>query len=357
MLNDITFLMTGAGAPGAPGILRCYKNNGERNIRIIGVDIKDRVPTICNLDAFYQIPRPSEENFCDTVLNIARQEGAVVIQPLVTKELEVFSSHRTLFEQAGVKLCCSDHASLEIANNKGKLLQFMQKHGLEVPSFFIVHTVQEFRQACDKLCYPEKTVCFKPTVGNGSRGFRIIDHKKDLFKMLFEEKPNSSYISIEQALHIFQSAPQLPELLVMEFLPGNEYSIDILANHGESIAVVPRKRLQLNGGISTDCLIENNPAIIDYCKRIVSSLELDGNIGIQVRADENGIYKILEINPRVQGSIVSCAAAGVNLPYLAIKKALGENIKDSDVHINWGTEMLRYWNEVYYDAAGHAFAY
>ena len=42
MLNDITVLMTGAGAPGAPGILRCYKNNGERNIRIIGVDIKDR---------------------------------------------------------------------------------------------------------------------------------------------------------------------------------------------------------------------------------------------------------------------------------------------------------------------------
>lgn len=355
MLEDITVLMTGAGAPGAPGILRCYRNNGERNIRVIGADIKKRVSTICNLDGFFQIPRPTAKDFCEQLLKITKQENVQVIQPLVTKELEVLSAHRSMFEECGIKVCCAELKHLEIANDKGKLLRFMSEHQMAVPKFYIVHTVEEFKQACERLGYPEKAICFKPTVGNGSRGFRIIDEKKNLYDLIFQEKPNSTYISMEQIVGIFEKASELPELLVMEFLPEDEYSVDVLADSGKTLVAIPRKRLQMNGGISTDCVIENQPDIIEYCRKIVAALSLDGNIGIQVRADENGVYKILEINPRVQGSIVACAAAGANLPYLAIKKALGEPI--GDIHVKWGTEMIRHWNEVYYDDAGLAFTY
>lgn len=34
--------MTGCGAPGAPGIIRCLRKNGERDIRIVAVDRKKR---------------------------------------------------------------------------------------------------------------------------------------------------------------------------------------------------------------------------------------------------------------------------------------------------------------------------
>ena len=37
-MRDITVLMTGCGAPGAPGIIKGFRNNGERSIRLIGVD-------------------------------------------------------------------------------------------------------------------------------------------------------------------------------------------------------------------------------------------------------------------------------------------------------------------------------
>ena len=355
MLHNITILMTGAGAPGAPGILRCYKNNGERRIRVVGADIRAQVPTICDLDAFFQIPRPTSENFCEHILQIAEKESVDVIQPLVTKELEIFSSSRNLFEQSGIKVCCSDSKGLEIANNKRKLLEFMKSRQMKVPTFFTVHNVSEFEEACINLGYPDKPVCFKPSVGNGSRGFRILDHTKDFEKLLFEEKPTSTYSSMEQILSILKSARALPELLVMEYLPGDEYSVDILANHGMVVVAVPRKRLQMNGGISTDCVVAENMEITDYCAQIIKALNLDGNIGIQVRADREGVFKILEINPRVQGSIVACAAAGANLPYLAIKQALGEPV--GDIHIKWGTEMLRCWTEVYYDHTGHAFTY
>jgi len=355
MLQDFTLLMTGAGAPGAPGILRCYRNNGERKIRVIGADMKERVPTICALDAFYSVPKATSPAFCEELLSIAKKEQVRVIQPLVTKELEVLAEHRKMFEAEGIRICCTEGENLAVANDKGRLFAYMESNGMVVPKFHIVHTVEEFEKACHALGYPRNPVCFKPTVGNGSRGFRIIDDKKDLAKLLFEEKPNSTYITMAQTLQIFRQMTAIPELLVMEFLPGEEYSVDVLADHGKTLVAIPRKRLQMNGGISVNCIVENNQEIISYCEDIVASLQLDGNIGIQVRADQNGVHKILEINPRVQGSIVACAAAGANLPYLAIKKALGEPV--GEIQVQWETEMIRCWDEVYYDNAGYAFTY
>jgi len=261
MLQDFTLLMTGAGAPGAPGILRCYRNNGERKIRVIGADMKERVPTICALDAFYSVPKATSPAFCEELLSIAKKEQVRVIQPLVTKELEVLAEHRKMFEAEGIRICCTEGENLAVANDKGRLFAYMESNGMVVPKFHIVHTVEEFEKACHALGYPRNPVCFKPTVGNGSRGFRIIDDKKDLAKLLFEEKPNSTYITMAQTLQIFRQMTAIPELLVMEFLPGEEYSVDVLADHGKTLVAIPRKRLQMNGGISVNCIVENNQEI------------------------------------------------------------------------------------------------
>ena len=38
-MKDLTVLVTAAGNVFMPGTLACLKNNGERNIRIIGADM------------------------------------------------------------------------------------------------------------------------------------------------------------------------------------------------------------------------------------------------------------------------------------------------------------------------------
>lgn len=354
-MNSLTILMTGAGAPGAPGIIQCYRKNGERDVRIVGCDMNDKVSTINMLDAFYQIPPAKDDKFIPRVLEIAIQEKVDVIQPLVTRELELFAKYEKVFAENHIAVCISPLEHLEIANNKGKLLERLKENSIDVPGYVTIQSADEFKSACVKMGYPDEAICFKPTVSNGSRGFRIIDPLNNEYEQLFNEKPNSTYIDIDRAEAILRSREQIPELLVMEFLPGEEYSVDMLVNNGETICAVPRKRLKMNGGISTWCKVEEKDDIIHYCIRIASVLKLHGNVGIQARYDKNGVIKILEINPRVQGSIVCCAAAGVNLPYLAIKQALGEPV--GTITVKWGTEMVRHWKEVYYDAEGHAFAY
>jgi carbamoyl-phosphate synthase large subunit len=102
----------------------------------------------------------------------------------------------------------------------------------------------------------------------------------------------------------------------------------------------------MNGGISIKGEIVKENDVIHYCNEIVQSLGLHGNIGVQVKRDQNNIPLILEINPRLQGTVVHCTGAGVNLPYYGVKMALQEKIPIAD--IVWNCKMLRYWNEVFY---------
>ena len=45
------------------------------------------------------------------------------------------------------------------------------------------------------------------------------------------------------------------------------------------------------------------------------------------------------------GSIVLPAAAGLNLPYFAVKQALGEKLPKNKTFRN--TKMIRYWKELF----------
>jgi carbamoyl-phosphate synthase large subunit len=83
------------------------------------------------------------------------------------------------------------------------------------------------------------------------------------------------------------------------------------------------------------------------------TLGLNGNIGLQFRRDENGLPKLIESNPRVQGTIVLCTASGYNMVYNSVKLALGESPMPFEP--KWGTKMVRYWEEIFYDSDGESF--
>ncbi|HEY6504794.1 MAG TPA: ATP-grasp domain-containing protein, partial [Chitinophagaceae bacterium] len=251
-------------------------------------------------------------------------------------------------ELAGARLIVSPTASLEIANDKSRLYQFLQWRGVAVPDFRVVETTEQFETAAGELGYPGKPICFKPSVSNGSRGFRIISHNMDEHHLLFNEKPNSTFITYNDAVRILSSQP-FPELLVSEYLPGEEYSVDCLAKNGKAVLVVPRLRKKMINGISVEGEFVKEENIIGYCTQIILELQLHGNIGIQVKRSVEGKFLILEINPRVQGTISAALGAGVNLPLLAIKQELGLPIPGEELEVKWGTKFSRYWSEVFYE--------
>lgn len=352
-MTPLTILITGAGAPGAPGIIKSLRLVKERDIRIIGVDMNKDAVGFSMVDASHCVPPADDEAFIPALFDIARQEGARVIIPLVTKELEVLAFHKALFEEKGIVLSVSDPAGLNIANNKYLLMDHCRAHGIPAPAFTLATSVEEFERAVRAHEYPSRNVCFKPPVSNGLRGFRVLTTTTDRLRSLLHEKPNSVLTSLEEILPVLQKADPFPELLVMEYLPGDEYSVDVVADHGRPLVVVPRFREEITMGISSVGVVVEDKEIDEYSRRVVSSLGLHGNIGLQFKRDVQGVPKILESNPRVQGTIVLCTAAGANLVYLAVKVALGEDIERPK--IAWGTKMIRHWEEVYYRSDGTPF--
>jgi carbamoyl-phosphate synthase large subunit len=341
----IRVLMTGAGAPGAAGIIHCLKQESS-----ISLTVADADPNAIGKylsDDFEQIPKAGDASFSDTVLEVCRSKKINVILPLVTKELFPFSKNKNRFESIGTKIIVSSEKAIEIANNKSQCYRYLQDNGIEVPAFFIVRSVEEFIHAASSLGHPQTSFCFKPSVSNGSRGVRIVDDSFDESFHLFHEKPYNLHISYAQAVSILSSRP-FPELLLSDYLPGPEYSVDCLADNGRSVLIVPRLRKKMINGISVQGEFIDDGAIINYCRKIIESIGLHGSIGLQVKMTKENKPLLLEVNPRVQGTIVAALGAGVNLPLLAVQQACDIPIKEKDLQVKWGTGFSRYWKEVFF---------
>ena len=337
--------MTGGGAPGAPGIIRCLKENKSFHITLADANPDAVGRFLC--DDFETIPVASDASFITDVLAVCRKKEIKIILPLVTKELIPFSKHIKEFEEKGINVLVSPSHSLEIANNKSRLYEFLEWRGIPVPAFRVVESVDQFKTAVEELGYPLKPVCFKPSVSNGSRGFRIVSEQMNELDLLFNYKPTSTYLSLPDSIRILSSG-FFPELLISEYLPGEEYSVDCIAKHGQPVLIVPRLRKRMINGISVEGEFVKDETIISYCIQIITALSLHGNIGIQVKRSATGQFLILEINPRVQGTISAALGAGVNLPELAVKQELNLPISSKELEVKWNTKFSRYWNEVFY---------
>lgn len=346
-MDNITVLITGAGAPGAPGITKSLRRVGERQIRIIGIDMDPNSSGFAMVDRWYVGEKAESEEFIPSILQICKREKVNVVIPLVTNELLKFATSTSEFENIGTKVLVSGPEGLRTANNKYLLMKTCREHGIPTPDFCKVNTWNEFEQAVYSLGYPGVPVCFKPPVSRGLRGFRILREDIDRLDLLMNYKPTDIFANLENIYAVLKSAKPFPELLVMEYLPGSEYSVDVLTNNGTALIVIPRRREKIKMGISFVGITENNPEITSYSSQISTLLKLHGNIGFQFKLDSDGVPKIIESNPRVQGTIVLCTAAGINMVYDAVKLALGEPISDKQEDIRWNIKMIRYWDEVY----------
>ncbi len=351
---NVTVLLTGIGAPGAPGVIRSLRLVQDRAVRIVGVDMNPLAPGRFLADHFETVPGARESDFIATVAAICRKQRVDVVLPLVTGELIKFAEASPAFLAAGTVVSVSRADALRLAIDKGRLFAALRAAHMAVPRHVSVTSGPDLLRALRDLGYPDQEVCFKPSVGDGGRGFHRIVPPSDRLQSLFAEKSGSYGVTYDEIERLVTAAGahDIPEVLAMEYLPGREYSVDLLADHGRVLVAVPRLREQTAGGVTTTGVTCMEEDVIRYASDVVARLGLHGNIGVQARRDRDGGVRIVEVNPRIQGSIVHCTASGVNLPYLAVRLALGPPPLVEPLDVKWGVRMQRYFAEVYSDADG-----
>ncbi len=343
-MRDITVLATSAGNDGFPAVLDALKANGERNIRVLGVDSDEAAAGIRICDKGWTVPsRIAAKELLDQLLSIARAEQVDVLYPLSTEDQEFFALHRSAFESVGIKVVTSSLEALRVSNDKLALLRRATEAGVPCPVFVELTDVSELDALVQHLGFPAQPCVIKLNRGTGSRGVKIIDANIDPTERLFDRMNHR--VGLDDVKAGLCHPSMLPPLHLCEYLPGREYSVDVLCNNGKTISSVVRDRKSTLFGMATHAIVVDLPVIDQHARSIVEACGLSYVVNVQFRCREDGTPCLLEINPRIPGTIALSTAAGINMPYLAVKLVLDEPIGPLQKPV-FGTQLARYWSTI-----------
>ncbi len=324
-----------------PNIISMLRGIANVN-KIVGIDMNDQNPGRFLVDKFYQSPRSDNDDFIPFVLDICNKEHIDIILCTSTQNsLIPLKKNEHLFNEIKVKIPGTNIDDLLIANDKGLMLTKVRNSGIGCPKFFIPDSIYEF----NSFLSTNKNVIVKPRVSSGSRGFRIL---KDNYKMGYDDivgksDDSSKIINSNTYKDIMNKHGNFSDILMMEYLEGQDYSVYVLADKGESLVTIPFKRLKPKDGVSLVSEVDMNQYVIDYVKKIVKLFNLDWVVNIQLKLSPENKPLIYEINPRLAGSVILTKGADCDLLKYGLDTILNKDIK---INKPKRCKMIRYYTEV-----------
>ncbi|MFT4284847.1 MAG: ATP-grasp domain-containing protein [Protaetiibacter sp.] len=152
----------------------------------------------------------------------------------------------------------------------------------------------------------EFPVFAKPRSGAGSRGIRVVPDRAAL-----------------------EALPTDEGLIVQDLLPGEEYSVDVIADAaGRVVAAVPRTRTRVDSGVSIAGRTVRDPELEETAAAVARAIGLVGVANVQLRRDRAGRAALLEVNPRFPGALPLTIAAGVDIPSLVVDLFTGRALPE-----------------------------
>ena len=153
---------------------------------------------------------------------------------------------------------------------------------------------------------PGYPVFIKPAVGQGSQGARIIRDRSHLEEALSEGQ----------------------EYTICEYLPGEELTVDCFTDrHGSLLVISPRSRERIRAGIAVRSrnlpLTEELQSIAEDINR---RLSFNGAWFFQVKKNAAGQFRLLEIAPRIAGTMGLTRNLGINMPLLTLYNFWGIDV-------------------------------
>lgn len=336
-LEQINVLITAVGGPTGLGILKCLK--GIENLHLIGTDSQRHTAGNMFCDKLYCISRVSNlEEYKKEIAEIVRNEKIDIIFPTLQDEIVIYQEFK---EELQTKVALPLSHNFEVLIDKEKLYKYLEENNLNeyIPKYQVFQTNDELKQIIKQRFNDDQYVCVKGVQGHSGLGFGILTNRKNYLEAL--SKGINKVYNIEDYYEINSNSRRI----VMEYLSGVEYSVDVLMHDGEVIVAVPRRRDRVSNGIVIDGIVEKNQEIIDMASKIAQSIAYNGFINLQFINSNEG-YKVTDVNSRFCGSQVMSFGADVNFPYLYIKY----NLMNDYVTVSpkWNTRMLRYWESCFF---------
>ena len=340
-MRPLTVLVTASGAPGTAALLRALRQNGERELRLVGTDMSERAIGRFLCDAFVQVPPGSDPGFAGAILDVCRRQRVDAVLPQSSHDLQGLAEARARFE---IPVLVSGPETIRRTNDKAECYRLLDEIGVRVPGWRRVRGREPFVAAAGELGYPERAICFKPVHGSGSRGFRVLDPQLDRRHQLLHERPGSLAMRLEEVAELLPEVGG-EELLVMELAQGEERTVDGIADGARILLGHPKTRESLRAGLAMYFRTLADERLLAAAERIVAALGIEHFFNVQLVGE-----CVIEVNPRISTVVYQ---EDLNLPYLGLKHALGEIDADElavyQRRIRPTRRALRFFDQVEWD--------
>ena len=302
-------LIPGAAAPAGINAIKSLKMATFKG-KIVATDSSHLSAGFFMADFAEEIPEAENDSFVYRLFEIIERHNVEVLLPTSGFDIYPYSENRKKLAEIGAQAVVSDRDSLEICRDKMLTFDTLSK------SFEYPFTTMQ----------PDRIRAFpiiaKPRFGKGSR----------------------NVIKIEDELDLRYVTSKFDDMIFQEYLPGNEYTIDVLSDmNKEPIMAVPRLRIQTKAGVSTKGRIVKDPDTERECMNIAKHVGIRGPCCIQMKESAEGILKMIEINPRFGGGTIFTTLAGANFPAMIIDMLDGKEIIKPTV---FEITLIRYFEEI-----------
>ena len=288
-------LVTGAGGPAGVAVIRSLLTRDDVEVFAGDMDGWASGLYLVPADRRRILSPGKSPTFVDELIALCAEDGIDVLFSTVDVELPPLARRRT---ELSAVLAAPTLDTLETCLDKFALAVRCAPL-LRTP---VTHLVGPASSAAE-WDFP---IIVKPRSGAGSRGVRLVHSRADLDALGDDES-----------------------LIAQELLPGDEYSVDVIANaEGHVVAAVPRTRTRVDSGVSIAGLTVRDAELEATATAVAQAVGLTGVANVQLRRDTNGVPALLEVNPRFPGAMPLTIAAGVDMPSLALDLALGLDLPD-----------------------------
>jgi carbamoyl-phosphate synthase large subunit len=225
-------------------------------------------------------------------------------------------------EAAGVRIIGTTPDTIELAEDRDRFRQKMQKLGIPQPKSGMASTLEEALHIAEEIEYP---LMVRPSFVLGGRAMQVVH----------DEAMLEHYV--KAAVDV---SPERP-ILIDKFLENAiEAEADAIADGTDAFVPAVMEHIEEAGVHSGDsaCVIppisipkKHIDTIYEYTRKIAVELGVVGLMNIQYAIRDDTVY-ILEANPRASRTVpLVSKVCGLSMARLATQLMLGRKLKDLDL--------------------------
>jgi len=221
--------------------------------------------------------------------------------------------------EAGVKILGTSVETIDLAEDRDRFRQMMQKMGIPMPESGMASTLHEALHVADRIGYP---LMVRPSYVLGGRGMEVV----------YDEEMLRLYVAA--AVDV---TPERP-ILIDKFLENAiETEADAICDGSDALVPAVMEHIELAGIHSGDsaCVIppisipaKHIDTICEYTRRIAVELNVVGLMNIQYAICNDTVY-VLEANPRASRTVpLVSKVCNIPMARVATQVMLGKKISE-----------------------------